>query len=51
MGRMGGKEREKEREMRLIIGGHLIVYPLCSHLSFSNPLWMDWAMLDSIRST
>lgn len=26
-------------------------YPLLSHRSFSNPLWIDWAIEDSIRST
>lgn len=28
-----------------------IVYPLISHRSFSKPLWSDWAMDDSMRST
>lgn len=26
-------------------------YPLLSHLSFSKPLWIDWAIDDSMRST
>ncbi len=29
----------------------LYTNPLISHFSFSNPLWMDWAMDDSMRST
>lgn len=50
------EEREEEEKggERQTINKHQCpfrFYPLLSHLSFSKPLWIDWAIDDSMRST